>query len=56
MLIPAMIVVVDPVNSFETVGNVDVTTGTVPDITGVDFDRETGQGDIVLWTAITKLK
>jgi len=43
-----------PINSFETVGNVDITTGTVPEITGVDFDRETGLGDIVLWTAFSK--
>jgi hypothetical protein len=43
-----------PINSFETVGNVDITTGTVPEITGVDFERETGLGDIILWTAFSK--
>ena len=42
-----------PINSFETVGNVDISTGTVPGVTGVDFDRETGLGDIVLWTAFS---
>ncbi|MEN8757715.1 MAG: hypothetical protein ABF303_04565 [Desulfobacterales bacterium] len=42
-----------PINSFETVGNVDITTGTVPDITGIDFDRETGLGDIILWNAFS---
>ena len=40
-----------PINSFETVGNVDISTGTVPEVTGVDFDREAGLGDIVLWNA-----
>ena len=44
-----------PINSFETIGDVDITTGTVlPQVTGVDFDRKTGLGDIVLWTAFTK--
>jgi len=42
-----------PINSFETVENVDISTGTVPGITGVDFGRETGLGDIVLWTAFS---
>ena len=42
-----------PINSFETVDNLDVTTGTVPKLTGTDFDRETGLGDIVLWSAFS---
>ena len=42
-----------PINSFETVGNVDITTGTVPEITGVDTKRKTGLGDVVLWTAFS---
>jgi hypothetical protein len=42
-----------PINSFETVDNLDISTGTVPDFTGTDFDRETGLGDIVLWTALS---
>lgn len=42
-----------PINSFETLGNIDITTGTVPGITGVDLNRKTGLGDIVLWTALS---
>jgi hypothetical protein len=42
-----------PVNSFETVGNVDLTTGGVENPVGVDLERETGLGDIVLWTAFS---
>jgi hypothetical protein len=43
-----------PINSFETVDNVDISTGTTPGITGADFDRKTGLGDIVLWNAFSK--
>lgn len=46
--------VVLPINSFETVDNVNISTGGVPGITGVDFERKTGIGDIVLWGAFTK--
>jgi hypothetical protein len=42
-----------PINSFETVDNLDVSSGTVPDFTGTDFDREAGLGDIILWTALS---
>ena len=42
-----------PINSFDTIGNVDISTGTVPEITGIEFDRKTGLGDIVLWTAFS---
>jgi hypothetical protein len=42
-----------PINSFETVGNVDISTTTPAGVTGVDFDRKTGLGDIVLWTAFS---
>ena len=42
-----------PINSFETVDNVDISTDTAPGVTGVDFDRKTGLGDIVLWTAFS---
>lgn len=42
-----------PIHSFETVGNVDLTTGNVDEPVGVDLDRETGLGDIVLWAALT---
>ncbi len=43
-----------PLNSFETVGGVTVSTDTPASITGVDFDREFGLGDIILWTAFSK--
>lgn len=39
------------INSFETVGNVDIASGSVGDVTGVDFDRKTGLGDMVLFNA-----
>jgi hypothetical protein len=42
-----------PINSFETVGNVDITTTTPGGVTGVDFDRKIGLGDIALWTAFS---
>ena len=42
-----------PFNSFETIDGVDVSTGSVPQVTGVNFDRENGMGDIVLWTAFS---
>jgi hypothetical protein len=43
-----------PINSFETVDNVNISTDTPGAVTGVDFDRETGLGDIVLWTAFSR--
>lgn len=43
-----------PINSFETVGNVDISTTTPGGVTGVDFERETGLGDIMLWTAFSR--
>ena len=42
-----------PINSFETVDNVDLNTGSVSSPVGVDLERETGMGDIVLWTAFS---
>lgn len=42
-----------PINSFETLDNIDLSVGTIPEVTGVNFDRETGLGDIVLWTAFS---
>ena len=43
-----------PINSFDTVAGVDVnTSGGPPSVTGVDFNRETGLGDVVLWTALS---
>ncbi len=43
-----------PINSFETVGNVDLTTGGVSQPFGIDLKRESGLGDIVLWLALSK--
>ncbi len=43
-----------PINSFETVDNFDINTGAPGFPVGVDLDRETGLGDIVLWTAFSK--
>ena len=43
-----------PINSFKTVGNVNLSTGGVFDPIGVDFTRESGIGDIVLWMALSK--
>jgi hypothetical protein len=43
-----------PINSFETVDNVNLSTTTPGQVTGVDFKRETGIGDIVLWAAFSK--
>ena len=43
-----------PINSFETVDNLNVSVDNVGEPTiGVDFDRKTGLGDIVLWTAFS---
>ena len=41
------------IHSFDTIDGVDVSTETVPEVTGVNFDRETGLGDTVLWTAFS---
>jgi hypothetical protein len=41
------------IHSFDTVGNVDISTGTVPEVTGVEFDRKWGLGDTILWTAFS---
>ncbi len=43
-----------PINSFETVDNVNISTDAPGQVTGVDFERETGIGDIVLWAAFSK--
>jgi hypothetical protein len=43
-----------PINSFNTVDNVTVSAGNPSTPIGVDFERETGLGDIVLWTAFSK--
>ncbi len=43
-----------PINSFDTIDNLNISAGNVqePEI-GVDFERKTGLGDIVLWTAFS---
>ncbi len=43
-----------PINSFETVDNVNLSVTNPGQVTGVNFARETGLGDIVLWTAFSK--
>jgi hypothetical protein len=43
-----------PVNSFDTVENLDVSTDSPGSLLGVDYDCETGLGDIVLWMAFSK--
>jgi len=45
-----------PFNNFRTIDNVNLTTGGGPSDPqiGVDFERESGIGDIVLWMALSK--
>ena len=45
-----------PINNFRTIDNVNLTTGGGPSgpSIGVDFERESGLGDIVLWMALSK--
>jgi len=43
-----------PINSFKSIDNVNVSTTSPGGITGVELGRETGLGDIVLWTAFSK--
>ena len=42
-----------PINSFKVVDNVNVSTDSPGVITGATLDRETGLGDVVLWTAFS---
>ena len=42
-----------PINSFRTIDNVNLAAGNPGEVTGVDLERETGLGDIVLWTAFS---
>ena len=42
-----------PINSFDTVDNVNLSAGSPGNVTGVDFERRTGLGDTVLWTAFS---
>ena len=43
-----------PINSFKVPGNVNISTDNPGSISGVDLERESGLGDIVLWTALSK--
>ena len=43
-----------PINSFNTVDNVNLSLISPGGVTGIDRDRETGLGDIILWTAFSK--
>jgi hypothetical protein len=45
-----------PIQSFETISGFDIITDDQEEIIGgtADFDRKTGLGDILLWTAFTK--
>lgn len=43
-----------PINSFKTVDNVNISVDNPGQPIGVDLRRETGLGDIVLWTAFSK--
>lgn len=43
-----------PIQSFNTVDNINFSTGATGNTVGIDRSRETGLGDIVLWTAFSK--
>ena len=43
-----------PIHSFNTLDNINFSTGTTQDTFGISRSRETGLGDIVLWTAFSK--
>ncbi len=43
-----------PIHSFKVPDNVNVSVDNPGQVTGIDLDRETGLGDIVLWTAFSK--
>ncbi len=42
-----------PINSFNTVDNINLSLDSPSDIVGFDRERETGLGDIVLWSAFS---
>jgi hypothetical protein len=42
-----------PINSFKVPGNVNITGENPGQVIGVDLERESGLGDIVLWTAFS---
>ena len=41
---------------FDTVANLNVSTDNPGELLGVDFDRKTGLGDTVLWTALSPIR
>lgn len=41
------------IQSFDTIDGVDIATGNVAEDTDVNFDRKSGLGDTVLWTALS---
>jgi hypothetical protein len=45
-----------PINNFRTIDNINLTSGGGPSgpAIGVDFERESGLGDVVLWMALSK--
>ena len=43
-----------PIVSFRTLDNVDISTNTVGQPIGINTERQSGLGDIVLWTAFSK--
>ncbi len=43
-----------PINSFKVPGNVNISGENPGGVVGVDLERESGLGDIVLWTAFSK--
>jgi hypothetical protein len=41
------------INSFDTLDNLNIDATAAPRVTGSDFDRKTGLGDSILWTAFS---
>jgi len=41
------------INSVDTLDNLDISTGNTSGLIGTDFDRKTGFGDSILWTAFS---
>lgn len=41
------------INSVDTLDNLDISAGSTPSVVGADFERETGLGDSILWTAFS---
>lgn len=43
-----------PILNVKTLDNVDISTSNVPSVTGVNLERKSGLGDIVLWAGFSK--